>query len=97
MVLMAFEDLLVQMEQKESLVRQGHLDHYLTLWISPLWGKDYKILLKTSVDFIDFYTKNFYSTQRTLHAETFIHRNLYTQRNVYARELLRKDASTHTE
>lgn len=47
MVLMAFEDLLVQMEQKESLVRQGHLDHYLTLWISPLWGKDYKILLKT--------------------------------------------------
>ena len=44
MVLMAFEDLLVQMEQKESLVRQGHLDHYLTLWISPLWGKDYKIL-----------------------------------------------------
>ena len=44
MVLMAFEDLLVQTEQKESLVLEGHLDHYLTLWMSPLWGKDYKIL-----------------------------------------------------
>ena len=31
MVLMAFEDLLVQTEQKESLVLEGHLDHYLTL------------------------------------------------------------------
>lgn len=31
MELMAFEDLLVQTEQKENLVLEGHLHHYLTL------------------------------------------------------------------
>ena len=51
------------------------------------------------VDFIDFYTKNFYSTQRTLHAETFIHRNLYihTEERLRTGAFAQKRVHTHTQ